>query len=47
MFKELKAIMLIMSEQMQMFSREMETIKQNQIEILKQKRTITNEKFTR
>lgn len=28
MFKELKAIMLIMSEQMQMFSREMETIKQ-------------------
>lgn len=47
MFKELKAIMLIMSEQMQMFSREMETIKQNQIEILEQKRTITNEKFTR
>lgn len=47
MFKELKAIMLIMSEQMQMFSREMETIEQNQIEILEQKRTITNEKFTR
>lgn len=39
--------MLIIRKQMQMLNREMETIKQNQVEILELKRAITNEKFAR
>lgn len=45
--QKLKGSMLIMCKQMQMFNREMETIKQNQVKILELKRAVTNEKFTR